>query len=98
MNFEKLRKVSNNGGVKVAEKIIALMGIPIILAFLSWMSSTLVDVGEEVTIISVRQEEVILPKLDKIEKADYIKRSEFEDEEDRNNARMDRLEIRINRE
>jgi hypothetical protein len=98
MNLEKMKKVANNGGVKVAERIIALMGIPLVLAFLGWMSSTLVDVGEEVTIISVRQEEIILPKLEKLERTDYIKRSEFEDEEDRNNARMDRLEIRINRE
>lgn len=98
MNFEKLKNAANNGGVKTAERIIAFTGVPIILAFLGWMSSTLVDVGEEVTTISVRQEEIILPKLEKIERADYIKRSEFEDEEDRNNARMDRLEIRINRE
>ena len=97
MNFEKMRKVADNGGVKVAEKIIALMGIPIILAFLGWMGATLVDVGEDVTTISVRQEEVILPKLEKLENADYIRRNEFEDEEGRNNARMDRLEVRINR-
>lgn len=96
MNFEKMRKVADNGGVKIAEKTIALLGIPIILAFLGWMSSTLVDVGEEVTIISVRQEEVILPKLEDLKNADYVKRGEFEDEEERNNARMDRLEIRIN--
>lgn len=97
MNFEKMRKVADNGGVKIAEKIIALMGIPIILAFLGWMSSTLVDVGEEVTIISVRQEEVILPKLEKLEKADYIKRAEFEDEEARVDIRIDRMERRIDR-
>lgn len=95
MNLERMRKVADNGGVKIAEKVIALMGIPIILAFLGWMSSTLVDVGEEVTTISVRQEEIILPKLEKLEKADYIKREEFEDEERRNNARMDRIDRRI---
>ncbi len=98
MNFEKMKNVANNGGVKTAERIIALLGIPLVLAFLGWMSSTLVDVGEDVTTISVRQEEVILPKLEELKNADYIRRGEFEDEEERNNARMDRLEIRINRE
>ena len=96
MNFEKVKRVANNGGVKIAERIIALMGVPIILTLLGWMSSTLVDVGKDVTIISVRQEEVILPKLEELERADYIKREEFEDEESRNNDRMDRLEVRIN--
>lgn len=98
MNFEKLKKASNNGSVKVAEKVIALMGIPIILAFLGWMGATLVDVGEEVTTISVRQMEVILPKLEDIKAADYIKRSEFEEEEARVDTRMNRIERRIDRE
>ena len=97
MNFEKMRKIADNGGVKAAEKVIALLGIPVILAFLGWMGSTLVDVGEEVTTISVRQEEVILPKLEKLENADYIKRREFEEEASRNTSRMDRIEIRIDR-
>ncbi len=95
MNFEKMKKVANNGSVKFLEKLIALVGIPIILLFLSWMGSTLVEVGEEVTSISVRQQEVILPKLEKLETEDFIKRAEFQDSEERIGSRFNRIENRI---